>query len=203
MNTIGLILAGGRARRMGGVEKAFIPLNGRALIEHVAERVAPQVTELLVNMSENLRPLSLRYEILPDLIGGFLGPLAGILSGLEWMKENRPDARWLATFPCDTPFLPGDCVARLIERAESMGALVACAASKERRHNVCAVWSAKITETAHSVLNERGLRKMDDFLAILPYTEEDFEGDPIDPFFNVNTPGDLKTAEEIARQALG
>lgn len=201
---IGLILAGGRARRMGGVDKAFLPLGGRALIEHIAERVAPQVGELLVNTNEKSQLGPLRYEILPDLIEGFLGPITGILSGLEWMKENRPDARWLATLPCDTPFLPPDCVARLTARAESAGALVACAASGGRRHNVCAVWSAEISETAHSVLNERGLRKMDDFIAILPHTEVEFATDPIDPFFNVNTPEDLAKAEAISgRYSLG
>ncbi len=202
--TVGLILAGGRSRRMGGVEKALIPLNGISLIERVAERAAPQVDELLINMNEKPRHLLLPYEILPDLIAGFLGPLTGILSGLEWMKESCPDARWLATFPCDTPFLPKDCVARLIGRAESAGALVACAASGGRRHNVCAVWSVKIAETAHSILNERGYRKMDDFIDALPHIEAEFAADPIDPFFNVNTPEDLAKAEEIAaRYSLG
>lgn len=189
---------------MGGVEKAFVPLNGISLIERVAERAAPQVSELLINMNEKHGHLLLPYEILPDLIGGFLGPLTGILSGLEWMKENRADARWLASFPCDTPFLPNDCVARLIARAQDTDSLVACAASGGRRHNVCAVWSAKIAETAHSILNERGYRKMDDFIDALPHIEAEFATDPIDPFFNVNTPEDLAKAEAIAaRYSLG
>jgi molybdenum cofactor guanylyltransferase len=89
----------------------------------------------------------------------------------------------------------------LIAQAESKGSLVACAASHGRRHNVCAVWSATIAETAHSVLNERALRKMDDFLSLLPHTEVEFASDAIDPFFNINTKEDLAHAESLMAKA--
>ena len=196
--TIGLILAGGQARRMGGADKAFVMLGGRTLVENAIERARSQAGEILINANGDLsRFVKFGREILPDRIGGFLGPLAGILTGHEWMKEHRPKARWLASIPCDTPFLPLDMVERLIGEAERVHALTAVASSGGRRHNVCAVWSASIAETASTVLNERGLRKMDDFIDSLPHVEVAFDAGPVDPFFNINTADDLARAGDL------
>lgn len=194
--TIGLILAGGQARRMGGVDKAFVMLGGRTLLAHAIERAGPQVDELLINANgDPSRFASFGREVIADSLPGFLGPLAGILTGLEWMKAHRPNADWLASFPCDTPFLPRDLVRRLIACAVAANTLTAVAASGGRRHGVCAVWSAKIADTPQSVLNGLNLRKMDDFIAHLPHAALAFSAEPLDPFLNVNAPDDLARAE--------
>ena len=133
----------------------------------------------------------------------FSGPLAGILAGFEWMRTNRPQAQWLASFACDCPFFPPDMVERLIAKAAAENAAVAVAASGERHHPVFAVWSASIAATSDSVLKGRGLRKMDDFIALLASTRVRFPSDPIDPFFNINTPDDLERAEIAAGGAIG
>ena len=183
---------------MGGADKAFLKLGGETLIERAIARARPQVDELIINANGDLKRFdALGCEVIPDRIGGFLGPLAGILSGFEWMQANRSDARWLASFACDCPFFPTDMVQRLIAEAQSRDAPIAIAASGERHHPVFAVWSASLAVTSESVLRGQGLRKMDDFVAGFPNTRVVFPPAPIDPFFNINTPDDLARAQSL------
>jgi molybdopterin-guanine dinucleotide biosynthesis protein A len=189
---------------MGGADKAFLKLGGETLIERAIARAAPQVNELVINANGDLsRFMEFGLPVIEDRVGGFLGPLAGILSGLDWVRANRPKARWLASFACDCPFFPRDLVERLTAKAESKKALVAVAASGERHpsggrhHPVFAVWSTAIDATSESVLKVEGSRKMDDFIARFPNTRVEFPSDPLDPFFNINAPEDLKRAEAL------
>jgi molybdopterin-guanine dinucleotide biosynthesis protein A len=179
-------------------DKALIDLGGKPLIQWTIERAEPQVDELLINANGDPGRFD-RFgrAVIADRVSGFLGPLAGVFTGLEWMKENRPGAQWLATFPCDTPFFPHDVVARLIAKAVEALALVAIAESLGRRHPTFAVWSANIEETADSVLNEGGFRKMEDFVESLPYTTVTFPAGAYDPFFNINTFADLSRAQTM------
>jgi molybdenum cofactor guanylyltransferase len=199
-NTIGLILAGGLGRRMG-TGKALVNLRDKPLLQWAIERAEPQVDELLINANGDPKPYErFGLDILPDSIEGHLGPLAGIMTGLEWMKENRPESKWLATFAIDTPFFPHDLVARLIEKAETSLALVAVGESDNRRHPIFAVWSAGIEETAHSTLIQNEFRKVEDFVQSLPHRAVAFETEPFDPFFNINTLSDLSKANALAER---
>ena len=183
---------------MGGADKAFLKLGGETLIERAIARARPQVDELIINANGDLKRFdALGCEVIPDRIGGFLGPLAGILSGFEWMQANRSDARWLASFACDCPFFPTDMVQRLIAEAQSRDVPIAIAASGERHHPVFAVWSASLSVTSESMLRGEGLRKMDDFVARFPSTSVVFPSAPVDPFFNINTPDDVERAESL------
>ena len=124
---------------MGGVDKAFLKLGGATLIERAIARARPQVDDLIINASGDLSRFdSLGCQVIADRIGGFLGPLAGILSGFEWMRANRSEARWLASFACDCPFFPGDMVERLIAEAQRHDVRIALAASGGRHHPVFA-----------------------------------------------------------------
>jgi molybdopterin-guanine dinucleotide biosynthesis protein A len=197
---IGLILAGGQARRMDGADKAFLKLAGEPLIARAITRARPQAGELIINANGDLKRFEgLGCEIIADRIGGFLGPLAGILSGFEWMRRNRPNARWLASFACDCPFFPADMVERLVAEAQNRDLPIAIAASGERHHPVFAVWSASLLVTSESVLHGQGLRKMDDFVAKFPNARVVFPSTPVDPFFNINTRDDLALAETLIR----
>src|SRR5882762_5754529 len=139
---------------MGGVDKAFLKLGGETLIERAIARARPQVDELIINANGDLKRFaSLGCEVIPDRVDGFLGPLAGILSGFEWMRANHPNARWLASFACDCPFFPADMVRRLIAEAETRNMQIAIAASGERHHPVFAAWSASLAVTSESVLS--------------------------------------------------
>ena len=149
----GVILAGGQGRRMGGVDKALIPLGGTKLIERAIARASVQVADLIINANGDARRFaSLGLPVVPYRVGGFAGPIAGILAGFEWMRKERPKARWLASFSCDTPFFPMDMVARLIDKARSEKAKVAVAESGSRLHHVFAVWSADISASSEEIL---------------------------------------------------
>jgi molybdopterin-guanine dinucleotide biosynthesis protein A len=197
-HTIGLILAGGQARRMGGVDKAFIELGGKPLLEHAIARARPQVSDLLISANgDPSRFARFGFPVLADRVQGFLGPLAGILTGLEWMRANRPDARWLASFACDCPFFPTNMVERLVKMAIERRIWITMAASAGRHHPVFAVWSAEISDSAESVLVQGGYRKMDDWTAAFTHRRLIFRARPFDPFFNINTPDDVAKAETL------
>lgn len=205
-DAVGVILAGGQARRMGGVDKALIPLGGTTLIERAIARASVQVADLVINANGDLtRFAHLGLPVVSDRIGGFVGPIAGVLAGFEWMRSERPGARWLASFACDCPFFPMDMVERLTAKARSEGAQVAVAESGAQHHPVFAVWSADITASPEDILVKRGLRKMDDFIATLPSVRARFDTDPIDPFVNINTPEELAFAEDyiVEQGAMG
>lgn len=183
---------------MGGADKALLTLDGKTLIARAVSRVAPQVDDLTINANgDPSRFAALRCDILPDRIGGFQGPLAGILAGLEWLRETRPNARWLASFACDCPFFPLDLVARLIAAAESQNVPVALAESGGRHHPVFAVWRSDLPADSPSILRDGASRKMDDFIARFPSARVAFAADPVDPFFNINTEDDLARAKAL------
>ena len=205
-DTVGVILAGGQSRRMGGVDKALIPLGGTTLIERAIARASVQVSDLIINANgDPARFAHLALPVIADGVPDFAGPIAGILAGLEWMRANKPKARWLASFSCDTPFFPMDMVERLVEKAHSERAKVAVAESGSRHHHVFAVWSADISASSEEVLVQRGLRKVGDFVAMFPNVRVSFAADPIDPFLNINTPEELARAEDfiVEQGAMG
>jgi molybdopterin-guanine dinucleotide biosynthesis protein A len=205
-DTVGVVLAGGQGRRMGGVDKALIPLGGTTLIERAIARASVQVTDLIINANGDPKRFAhLGLPVVPDPVGGFVGPIAGILAGFGWIRANRSKARWLASFACDCPFLPLDMVERLIAKAREGKVQVAVAESGSQHHPVFAVWSAEISATPEDVLVKRGLRKMDDFVALFPNVRVRFENDPIDPFANINTAEELAFAEDyiVEQGAMG
>ena len=187
---------------MGGADKAFLTLGGETLLVRTIARARAQVGDLVVNANGDLaRYAEFGLPVVADAIPGYLGPIAGILAGFEWMRANRPDAQWLASFACDCPFFPVDVAGRLIEAAEREAVPVAVAASAGRHHPVFAVWRADLPVSAEGVLLQRGLRKMDDFVALFPSTRVEFAVEAVDPFFNINAPEDLARAEAMLAKA--
>jgi molybdopterin-guanine dinucleotide biosynthesis protein A len=201
-DTVGVILAGGQARRMGGGDKALLMLAGETLLGRAIARAKPQVQDLIINANgDPARFAVYGLPVIADRVQGFLGPLAGILSALEWMRAHRPNARWLASFACDSPIFPTDMVEQLVSLARETQSRITVAESGGRTHPVFAVWSAEIAETSESVLVKDGFRKVEDWIAGFPHRSLGFSVDPVDPFLNVNTPGQLAFAEDfIARQ---
>ena len=136
-NVIGVLLAGGQAKRMGGGDKGLRTLGGRAIMDHIVERARPQVAALLINaIGDPERFSGYGLPVIPDVIEDFAGPLAGVLTGMEWATANEPQCPWMATFACDAPFAPTDLVARFLAAVEDEGADMACAASQGRAHPV-------------------------------------------------------------------
>ncbi|MBF0130451.1 MAG: molybdenum cofactor guanylyltransferase MobA, partial [Alphaproteobacteria bacterium] len=198
---VGVIVAGGLSSRMGS-DKGRMPLAGRPLIAHVEETVRPQVAALVLNVNGDAeaygRLFSEATPVLADAVGGFVGPLAGILTGLTWAARHEPECRWVMSVPGDTPFLPDDLAARLTAAAESEGADVACARSRGRLHPVAAVWRPSLASDMAAYL-AGGDRKVELFLRRYKVAAAEFSADLLDPFFNVNTVTDLEEAERLMR----
>lgn len=198
----GVLLAGGLARRMGHVDKGLLALAGRPLLARVVERVRPQVAPLILNAGgDAARFAEFGLPVLPDVVGGHAGPLAGVLTGLEWAAANVPDARWLASFAVDAPFVPGDLVARLLAAAEAEGADLACATSGGRDHPVFGLWPLRLRGALRQAMEDDGVRKVDRWTAAYRMAHVAFAGGAVDPFFNVNTPEDLAEAERLVTLA--
>jgi molybdenum cofactor guanylyltransferase len=201
---VGLLLAGGQSRRMGGGDKALLPLAGRTLLDHVIDRVRPQVGALVLNANgDPSRFARFGLPVVPDSIADFAGPLAGILAGLDWAAANRPDCGVVASVATDAPFLPADLVARLVEGMNDAGAELACAASLGQTHPVIGLWPVHLREALRDAVVAEGIRKVDRWtsryrLATVPFLDEP---PGVDPFFNANRPEDLERAAALASRA--
>jgi len=197
---VGVVLAGGLARRMGGGDEGLRLLHGRPLLDHVVARARPQVGRLIINANGDPARLAAHgVPIVPDPVDGFVGPLAGVLAGLLWARREAPQARWVASFATDAPFLPRTLVARL-KAAVAAGADLACAASGGQAHPVFGLWPVALAEALRHALTVEEIRKVDRWTARYRLTEVDFPILPYDPFFNVNRPEDLRAAEGIAAE---
>lgn len=198
----GLVLAGGRSSRMGA-DKAFLDIGGDTIIAHVVRRLGPQVSEITLNApAEFPNPLGLR--LVPDRIGGQIGPLAGVFSGLRDMRARGPGATHLLTVPSDSPFVPLDLVRRLEAGAGDPNAIV-IAVSDGRDHPVFGLWPVSIADDLGSWLAGPDNRRIRDFLRRHPLVTVEFAmiGTPhglLDPFFNINTPEDLQEARRFAQE---
>jgi molybdopterin-guanine dinucleotide biosynthesis protein A len=197
-DTLGLLLAGGLARRMGGGDKSLVPLAGRPLLAWVVERARPQVDALILNANGDPdRFAGFGLPVAADGVPGFAGPLAGVLAGMEWALANAPEARWVASIATDTPFFPPDLVARLRDAAEREHTDIACAASGGRTHPVFALWPVSLAGHLRRALVDEGMRKIDAWTARYRVAEVTFPAEPLDPFFNLNTPEDVAEAERL------
>jgi molybdopterin-guanine dinucleotide biosynthesis protein A len=185
----GVILAGGQGRRMGGVDKGLKLLRGKPMVQWVIERLAPQVAELLVNANQNLDQYArFGHRVIPDEIGGFAGPLAGLHRGLSEASHAL-----VATAPCDSPFLPRDLVARLHAALEAHGAEIAVAKTGEQPHPVFCLCRKSVLPGLTVFLSSGG-RKIDTWYSTLQVVEVAFD-DEVDAFSNVNTEAELSVFE--------
>lgn len=197
-DAVGVVLAGGLARRMGGGDKGLIVLQGRPILDHVLERLAPQVGRIVINANgEPARLAGYKLPIVADAIEGFAGPLAGVLAGMEWAAQRG--AQWIVTAATDTPFFPTDLVRRLEEAVAQADADMACAASGGRRHPVFGLWPVALRADLHHAMTADGVRKVDLWTARHRLAVAEYSDRPCDPFFNVNRPEDVAEAERIAR----
>lgn len=193
----GVLLAGGKARRMGGGDKCLRSLGGRPLLAHAIERAAPQVGPLAINANgDPARFEAFGLPVIADSVEGFAGPLAGVLAGLDWAASEAPECPFVATFATDAPFFPTDFVAGLRD-AVANGADMACAASGGRAHPVFGLWPVRLREDLRRAMVEEEIRKVDLWTARYRLAEIVFDSDGIDPFFNVNRPEDLARAEDL------
>ena len=199
--TLGLVLAGGLARRMGGGDKARIAISGATILQRVLARLTPQCSRVIINANgDPARFADTHLPVVADSVPDFAGPLAGILAGLDWAAVNAPQCQWLASVPGDCPFLPADLVTRLHQARTTAGTPLACARSGEWRHPVVALWLVSLREDLRRALIDEGLRKIENWTARHGIAVADWTVEPVDPFFNVNTPEDAARAQAIAAE---
>lgn len=197
---LGVILAGGQARRMGGGDKGRLMLGGQSLLRHVMERLEPQVAGLALNANgDAARFDDLGVPVIADSVDGFAGPLAGVLAGLDWAAGQGADT--IVTAAADTPFFPCDLTAQLMMAAEGMKAPLALAATPDtergrNRHPTFGLWPVALRDDLRMAL-QGGLRKVVLWTDQHGGREALFPVSGFDPFFNVNTPDDLARAEAL------
>lgn len=197
--TLGVILAGGLARRMGGGDKGFRRVGGVPILARVIERLSPQCAGLVLNANgDPARFAAYGLPVVADGVPDFAGPLAGVLAGLDWAAENRPGIAWILTAAADTPFLPDNLVGRLHAARIAAGAELACAETGGQNHNVDALWPVFLREALRTALVAEGLRRVDRFTARYRLATAEWPTEPVDPFFNANTPEDLALADRLA-----
>ncbi len=195
---VGLLLAGGLARRMGGGDKPLRLIAGKTILDHVIDRLRPQCAGLVINANgDPARFASWQLPVVADTVGGFSGPLAGVLAGLDWCAAHRPGTSHIVSVAADTPFIPRDLVARLVSGAAEAKAYLACAASGGWRHPVIGLWPVAIREALRHALVVENERKIDRFTAAYRLVAVAWPGEPVDPFFNANELDDLATAEAL------
>jgi molybdenum cofactor guanylyltransferase len=199
--TLGLVLAGGLARRMGGGDKALIKICGITILDRVLATLSGQCAGIVINANgDTKRFADTGLDVVADTVPDFAGPLAGILAGLDWLAAQNNGIEWLLSVPGDCPFLPDDLVERLHQARRKLGAGVplACARSGEWRHPVVALWPLALREDLRKALLEEDLHKIEVWTARHGVAIAEWPAEPVDPFFNVNTPEDAVKAEKIA-----
>jgi molybdopterin-guanine dinucleotide biosynthesis protein A len=185
----GIVLAGGQGRRMGGVDKGLIVLDGRPMVAHVLERLRPQVADVLINANQNTeRYAEFGHPVVRDAVGGFAGPLAGLHAGLSQVAR-----KYAVTVPCDSPFLPIDLVARLGEALSARaGTDLAVAKTFDQPHPVFCLVRRDVLPHLAAFLDAGG-RKIDAWYATLAVVEVPFD-DEAPAFRNINTADELAAA---------
>jgi molybdenum cofactor guanylyltransferase len=195
---VGLVLAGGLSRRMGGGDKSLRMLGDRPILARILECLRPQVAAVVVNANgDPERFAAFGAPVVPDLVDGFAGPLAGILTGLRWVQAHRPDVAAMVSVACDAPFFPADLVERLRLGAAAAGTPLACAESDGRTHPVFGLWPVALADDLEHALRVDGVRKVDVWTARHGCAHVPFGTAGGDPFFNVNRPEDLAAAAEF------
>lgn len=196
--TIGVLLAGGLGRRMGGGDKPMREIGGRTLLSRAIERIAPQCEALMLNANgDPARFAHLGLPVVADTIEGFAGPLAGILTALEWVRDKSPECEWIVSVATDSPFLPRDLVARLHEARLQADQPLVSARSGDQVHPVVGLWPVSLAEDLRRALVVEEVRKIDCWTARHGVAEALWPTEPYDPFFNANRPEDLAEAEAI------
>ena len=196
---VGVLLAGGLARRMGGGDKPMRQIGGRTILERVITRLKPQCDELILNANgDPARFASFGLPVVPDNVENFPGPLAGILAALDWTAAHRPGVSWVFSAAADCPFLPRDLVARLTEALVNENAQLAVAASDGQSHPVIGLWSVSLRDGLRHALVQEDIRRIDRWTARYKLATVTWPTQPLDPFFNANTMDDIAEAERLA-----
>lgn len=198
---LAIIMIGGQSKRMGGGIKSFITLNNKSIFDRILERIRSQVDKIIINCNNDEEKLK-KYQIpiIKDLKTGYLGPLAGIHSAMNWLITNEPEIEWLITIPGDTPFIPIDLISRFKKKMLSQSQII-IAQSEHKNHPIIGAWHTSLFDSLDNNLN-LGVRKIMSWANLHDIDFVNYKIDKYDPFFNINTKEDIDEAILIEKKFL-
>ena len=194
-NILGIILAGGKSSRFGE-DKSIAKLGDKTLLDHTINKIEKEFTEILVisnNKEFNFK--NNKIHVVEDCIEGQLGPLVGILTAMKWVKKNNKNYKWIASFPCDTPFFDMKFISELKIKIKETSKKLIFLNSDKKRHNIFGLWSVDLIETLEEDI-KNGLRKVEIWADKIGYESININTKEFDMFLNINTKEDLKKAKE-------
>jgi molybdopterin-guanine dinucleotide biosynthesis protein A len=195
-NVLAVVLAGGKSKRFGE-DKNHIKLGDKTLLEHVLSKISNKFEEILIVSSHSLETIKIKnVTVIPDCFDD-LGPLAGVLSSMKWIKDNQKLYQWIATFPSDTPFFETSIIREYKKRIKLNDSLLYFVKSNNKRHNIFGLWSIKLLKTLEDDLIKNDFRKVEEWANKIGVKTIDFETKKFDPFFNINTKKDFEEAKKI------
>ena len=200
-NILAVVLAGGKSKRFGE-DKNHIKLGDKTLLEHVLSKINNKFEEILVVSSHSLEVKKIKnVTVIPDCYDD-LGPLAGVLSAMKWVKESQKLYQWVATFPCDTPFFETSIIEEYKKRIKLNDSLLYFIKSNNKRHNIFGLWSIELLKILEDDLIKNNFRKVEEWANKIGVKTIDFETKKFDPFFNINTKEDFEEAKKILNKNL-
>ena len=194
-NILGIILAGGKSSRFGE-DKSIAKLGDKTLLDHTINKIENEFTEiLLISNNKEFNFKNDKIHVVEDCIEGQLGPLVGILTAMKWVKKNNKNYKWIASFPCDTPFFDMKFVSELKIKIKETSKKLIFLNSDKKRHNIFGLWSVDLIETLEEDI-KNGLRKVEIWADKIGYENININTKEFDMFLNINTKEDLKKAKE-------
>ena len=195
-NILGVILAGGKSSRFGS-NKADAHLGDKTLLEHIISKVEKNFLEvLIVSNNESIKINKKNVFLVKDFIKGQLGPLIGVLSAMKWIEQNNKKYKWIATFPCDTPFFDDSIIEKLKNCSLSNDHLLFFLNSRKKRHNIFGLWSLKLIDILEEDIRSNNFRKVELWADKIGVKSVEVNTEEFDKFFNINTLNDFEEAKK-------
>ena len=196
-----VIMIGGKSSRLGGGIKSLIKINNKKIFDIILERIQPQIDKIIDNSNiEDTEISKYKFPIIKDVKQGYLGPLAGIHAGMQWLNKNKPKVDWLLTLPGDTPFIPLNLVSCFEEKINQDSKII-LAKSNDKIHPIIGAWHTSLLTSLNEHL-ESGTRKILEWANNHPLEFLEFNEKSYDPFFNINTQIDINKAEDIEKRFI-
>ena len=194
-NIIGIILAGGKSSRFGE-DKSNIRLGNKTLLDHTIDKIEKEFNEvLIISNNKNYNFKNKKIYTIKDCIEGQLGPLVGILTAMKWVKENKKNYRWIASFPCDTPFFDTKLISKLKLKTKETSKKLIFLNSDKKRHNIFGLWSMDLIETLEKDI-KNNFRKVEIWADKVGYESININTEKFDKFLNINTKEDFEKAKK-------
>ena len=194
-NILGIILAGGKSSRFGE-DKSTVKLGNKTLLDHIVNKIENEFNEILViSNNKELSFQNKKIQVIEDCIKGQLGPLVGILTAMKWVKENKKDYRWVASFPCDTPFFDINLTNKLKLKTNNTSKKLIFLNSEKKRHNIFGAWSIDLAEILENDL-KKNFRKVEIWADKIGYESINVNIEKFDKFLNINTKKDFEKAKK-------